>query len=199
MIYFKTKRMIFRSWTKDDLNEFIKMNKSKKVMKYFKSTLTNKESEEFYNTIVNEFEETGYGLYAVELIETNEFIGFLGFHRAKFENHSETSVEIGWRLKSTVWGQGLASEGAKACLEYGFNILRLEEVVSFTSKINIKSEAIMKKIGLMKVKEFNNRNIKQGSELELHILYKLSREEYKKKEVSHNKKPPLNIINYLLG
>ncbi len=196
MIYFKSERMIFRSWHKEDLKTLKKINKSKVVMKHYNKTLSDKESEAFYNNIKKDFDDTGYGLYAVELKETKEFIGFLGFHRP---NYNELSSEMTCRFKSSVWNKGLASEGSKACLEYGFNILRLEEITSCTSITNINSESVMRKIGLRKLKEFNCINTKEDKDLNLHILYGLTRAEFKKKESSYYKKTPSNIINYLLG
>ncbi|MDF2587620.1 MAG: hypothetical protein K0S41_1461 [Anaerocolumna sp.] len=171
MIYFETKRLVFRDWDIKDLNEFRKMNKDTKVMEYFTKTLTDLETDRFYNIIQDEFKNYGYGLYAVETKHNNDFIGFIGFHWANFKSQFTPCIEIGWRLKQEAWGYGYATEGAKACLNYGFDTLGFNKVYSFTSKINIPSENVMKKVGMVKVLEFEHPNIIENDPLRKHILY----------------------------
>lgn len=171
MIYFETQRLIFRDWKEQDLKEFRIMNKDLMVMKYFAKTLTDQETDLFYRRIQDEFNDFGYGLYAVETKYNNEFIGFIGFHRATFNATFTPCIEIGWRLKYEAWGNGYATEGAKACLKYGFDILGFDKVYSFTSKVNLQSQNVMKKIGMKKVMEFKHPNIIENSSLCEHVLY----------------------------
>lgn len=174
MIYFETERLIFRHWKEDDLKEFRVMNKDLNVMKYFPKILTEQETDLFYNRIQDEFSDLGYGLYAVETKYNNEFIGFIGFHTATFNASFTPCVEIGWRLKYKAWGKGYATEGAKACLKYGLHTFNFDKVYSFTSKVNLQSQNIMKKIGMNKVMEFKHPNIKENSPLCQHVLYSLN-------------------------
>jgi [ribosomal protein S5]-alanine N-acetyltransferase len=171
MIYFETQRLILRDWKEQDLNEFRIMNKDLMVMKYFPKTLTDQETDLFYCRIQDEFSNLGYGLYAVETKYNNEFIGFIGFHIATFNAAFTPCVEIGWRLKYEAWGNGYATEGAKACLKYGFDTLGFDKVYSFTSKVNLQSQNVMKKIGMNKVKEFKHPNVIENSPLCDHVLY----------------------------
>lgn len=171
MIYFETQRLIFRDWKEQDLKEFRIMNKDIRVMKYFPNTLTEQETDAFYHRIQDEFKNYGYGLYAVETKHNSEFIGFLGFHRATFKATFTPCVEIGWRLKFEAWGNGYATEGAKACLKYGFESLNFQEIYSFTAKTNFQSENVMKKIGMSKITEFKHPNVDENSPLWEHVLY----------------------------
>jgi len=171
MIYIETPRLILRDWKEEDLEHFRKLNSDEEVMKYFPKTLSEEETDSFYNAINKEFKDYNYGLYAVEVKATKEFIGFIGFHRATFEADFTPCVEIGWRLKKDAWGKGYATEGAKACLEYGFTNLNFKEVYSFTAKINRPSQNVMKKIGMHFVKEFNHPKIERNSNLCRHVLY----------------------------
>ena len=82
-------------------------------------------------------------------------------------------IEIGWRIREDKWNQGFATEGAKACLQFGFDQLNFKDIYSFTSKVNIKSERVMQKIGMNKVKEFEHPKIELGSHLKTHVLYKI--------------------------
>ena len=174
MIYFETSRLIFRDWTEADLPVFRAMNADPNVMAYFTKSLTESETDGFYKIIQDEFKNCGYGLYAVETKLDGEFIGFIGFHAANFTSSFTPCVEIGWRLKQAVWGHGFATEGATACLNYGFKKLGFQKVYSFTSKINYPSERIMIKVGMEKVMEFEHPNIVVGSPLKKHVLYSVN-------------------------
>ncbi len=146
-------------------------------MKYFPKTLSVEETNLFYKTIKSEFQECGFGLYAVEVKENNEFIGFIGFHRAAFEADFTPCIEIGWRLKKEAWGQGYATEGAAACLDYGFNTLGLDEVYSFTADINQPSKNVMLKIGMSFVKMFRHPRIDGSNPLSEHVLFRVRKAE----------------------
>ena len=173
MIYLETPRLKLRDWSSKDLEHFVKMNADQEVMKYFANTLSKEETHQFYQNIISELEDCGYGLYAVEVKESKEFIGFTGFHRATFEADFTPCIEIGWRLKKESWGKGYATEGAGACLEYGFKDLGFKKVVSFTAEINSPSINVMKKIGMKPVKTFQHPKVDEGSPLKRHILFQI--------------------------
>ena len=178
MIYMETPRLRLRSWGEADLKPFIRLNADERVMRYFPKTLTAEETEAFYRAIQDEFKEYGFGLYAVEVKENNEFIGITGLHRAVFEADFTPCVEIGWRLKQEAWGKGYATEAASACLEYGFNELGFREVYSFTAVVNTPSQRVMQKIGMRYVKNFQHPKIEAGSPLHEHVLYRASSDEH---------------------
>jgi len=173
MIYFESERLLFRDWNEVDLPVFREMNKDPLVMKYFPRVLEEEETDSFYQRIKDEFTTSGYGLYAVEVKKTKEFIGYIGFHKAAFPSFFTPCIEIGWRLSSLAWGKGYATEGAIACLKYGFSKLNLSEVFSFTAKINLPSENVMKKIGMTKITEFDHPNVSKSSPLGRHVLYEI--------------------------
>lgn len=173
MVYFESQRLVFRDWEEKDLDEFIAMNKDSKVMEFFPNVLSETQTELLFKTIQEEFKQFGYGLYAVETKDYSEFIGFIGFHWATFESNFTPCIEIGWRLKKEVWGNGYATEGAKACLEYGFSHLKFKEIYSFTAKLNKRSENVMRKIGMRKLTEFNHPKVDSCSKLLRHVLYRI--------------------------
>ena len=175
---FESPRLGFRMWNESDRALFAKMNDSKEVMRYFPKTLDSKETDDFLNRVQEHFKENGYGLWAVELKDTKDFIGFIGLLTATFEADFTPCVEIGWRLDNKYWNKGYATEGAKACLEYGFNKLNLDTIYSFTAQINKPSENVMKKIGLKKVGEFKHPRVEDSSLLKPHVLYKIDKDEY---------------------
>lgn len=175
---FESERLGFRQWKEEDKLPFAIMNSNNEVMRYFPNTLSRQESDMFINRIVKHFEKQGYGLWAVEVKETQEFIGFIGFFNATFEADFTPCVEIGWRLDNRYWNRGYATEGAKVCLEYAFSKLKLSEIYSFTAQINEPSINVMKKIGLKEVGSFNHPRVEEDSPLRLHVLYKIDRSTY---------------------
>jgi ribosomal-protein-alanine N-acetyltransferase len=179
MIYFETERLNLRDWKETDLQAFRLMNKDKRVMEFLPGILSDRETDSFYTGIKDEFLEFGYGLFAAEVKGGSEFIGYIGFHRATFEASFTPCIEIGWRLKFEAWGRGYATEGAKACLRYGFDTLDLERVYSFTSKQNSRSENVMKKIGMSKITEFDHPKLDESSVLRRHVLYGLTQTEWR--------------------
>ncbi|MEN9659382.1 MAG: hypothetical protein RL571_2847 [Pseudomonadota bacterium] len=86
------------------------------------------------------------GFWALELKETRQFIGFSGLHIPTKELPFSPCVELGWRLAFEHWGKGYATEAARAALAFGFNTLKLDEIVSFTALSNYKSHAVMEKL-----------------------------------------------------
>lgn len=144
MIYATTERLILRSWQPEDLPLFARMNKDMQVMKYFHSPLKDAETEAFYNRINNEFATKGFGLYAIELKSTGEFIGYVGLHEIAFDADFTPGTEIGWRLDAAHHNQGYATEAAKAVLKLARKA-GLKQLYSFTSKENKPSQRVMQK------------------------------------------------------
>ena len=146
-----------------DIVSLAQMNSDKKVMEYFPNTLSQDESIEIVNRINKHFDRNGFGLFAIKLKETSEFIGFTGFSIPSFESHFTPSTEIVWRYKKEVWGNGYASEAAKVCLRYCFETLKFDKVFSFTAVVNKPSEELMKRIGMQYIAGSNiselNRDI----------------------------------------
>ena len=178
MIYFETERLIFRDWQESDIVPFRAMNNDPRVMAFFPNTLSDTETDAFVGRIKDEFKTYGYGLYAAEEKESGAFIGFIGFHWAAFPSAFTPCIEIGWRLKCDAWGKGYATEGAKACLKYGFETLGFREVLSFTSKTNGRSESVMNKIGMRKRAEFDHPNLDDNSDLKAHVLYEITQTDW---------------------
>lgn len=169
----ETERLILRQWKESDYLPFIKMGLDPKVMEYFPNLLSKDESLEFINKVKEIIDKNKWGFWAIELKQSGEFIGFIGLHNQPEQFYFSPCVEIGWRLAKEYWGKGYATEGAKAALEYAFNHLNLNKVVSFTADINIPSESVMKKVGMTKVCEFNHPKLTSGHRLQKHVLYEI--------------------------
>ena len=167
---FTSERLGFRAWQKSDYKPFSELNASLVVMEYFPSTLSEAETMAMIDRINNHFENHGFGYWAVDELETKNFIGFIGFGQPRFESFFTPCVEIGWRLSQEFWSKGYATEGAKACLKYGFETLDLDKIYSLTATINQRSEGVMKKIGMKKIGEFDHPII-PNHKLTRHVIY----------------------------
>lgn len=171
--YIETERLILRSWRVTDRAVFAEINSNNKVMKYFPKPLSIEESNGFVDRINSEFEETGFGLYAVEIKETGEFIGYVGFHRFAFDVPFSPGWEIGWRISDKFWNKGYATEAAMACIKYAQEKKLCNRLYSFTAVPNIASENVMKRIGMSFEGLFMHPALAEGLWLKEHKLYSL--------------------------
>jgi 3-dehydroquinate dehydratase/shikimate dehydrogenase len=170
-----TERLILRAWSTEDFAPFAKLNADPKVREFFPSVLTTEESNREATRHSKFIEENGWGLWAVEVPGVAKFIGFIGLLQVNFQAPFTPAVEIGWRLDYDYWGKGYAVEGAKACLKYGFETLRLPKIVSFTTVTNIRSRHVMEKIGMKHHPEedFDHPLLNSDHPLKRHVLYSL--------------------------
>lgn len=176
----KTKRLVLRTWQESDVSKMYEINQDLKVMEYFPSLKSLEETERFIEGAKKHLKTHGYTLYAVDVKGGESGIGFIGLSIADFKAHFTPATEIGWRLSSKHWGQGLATEGAKAVLKYAFNKLYLSEVVTFTAEQNRRSRRVMEKIGLQHETsdDFDHPSLNEDSPLRRHVLYRLSQPSY---------------------
>lgn len=170
----KTERLLLREWRKEDFEPFAKMNADPKVMEYFPGLKTRKESDDSIHLVIEHFRKYGWGVWAASLLQTDEFIGFIGLQHVPFEAPFTPAVEIGWRLAFDYWGKGYATEGARAALHYGFKILHLPEIVSFTPVENRRSRAVMERLGMHHdpKDDFDHPKLPVGHPLRRHVLYR---------------------------
>ncbi len=155
----KTKRLGLRNWRDADLLPMAEMNADTLVMEYFPKMWTTEETATFIKRMQKHYEDYGFCYFAVDVLETNECIGFIGLLNQTYESPFTPCVDIGWRLKQSSWGKGYATEGAKACLKFGFEELKLKEIYSVASKIIKRSINVMQKLGMTKLLEFDHPKI----------------------------------------
>lgn len=168
-----TSRLTLRRWEETDKKPFADLNADPRVRKFFPKILTREESDGLIERIENGFEERGFGLFAAELTNA-QFIGFIGLSVPQFQASFTPCVEIGWRLAFEHWGNGYATEGARAVLEVAFTKINLPEVVSFTVPANWRSRRVMERIGMKLVEAFDHPSLPHGHRFKRHVLYKIS-------------------------
>lgn len=164
---FTSSRLGFRNWHEDDLDKMTALNNDPDVMEFYPSLQDRKTTSIFIEKMHKQTFENQYCYFAVEQLDTKEFIGFIGITKQDHGLEKGKFVDIGWRLKKSVWGKGLATEGAKACLNYAKTTFGITEIFAIASKSNIASTRVMEKIGMefkesfMHPKLINHPNIKE--------------------------------------
>lgn len=183
----RTERLVLRDWRDEDLALFAALNADEEVMRHFPAVQTRAESDASAERLRKNIAENGFGFWAVEVPGEMPFAGFIGLSVPSFDppfphaNVGRPCVEIGWRLARTAWGHGYASEGARAALTHGFEVIGLEEIVSFTATANLRSRRVMETIGMMHDAngDFDHSRLPLGHALRRHVLYRKRREESK--------------------
>jgi len=168
----ETPRLVLRPWREADREPFARMNADPRVMEFFPACLSREESDALFDRAAAHLRDHGFTFFATELRHTGEFIGFIGL---AVEPHFNAGVEIGWRLAAEFWNQGLATEGARAALRFGFEELRLQEIVAFTATGNSRSRRVMEKLGMTydPADDFEHPRLPEGHPLRPHVLYRI--------------------------
>jgi RimJ/RimL family protein N-acetyltransferase len=173
----KTERLLLRSWRDADRAPFAALNADPEVMKYFPAPLTRAQSDAMVDAIMYNFEQRGWGLWAVEVTGEVPFIGFVGLNVPNFDAGFTPCIEVGWRLAQPYWGHGYASEAARVAVQFGFAGPELDEILSWTATVNLPSRAVMERLGMTRdpAEDFDHPRVESGHWLRPHVLYRLPR------------------------
>jgi RimJ/RimL family protein N-acetyltransferase len=176
----RTPRLLLRRWREADREPFAALNADPEVMAQFPHPLTRERSDHLVDLIEAEFARNGYGLWAIEVVGTGQLIGFAGLNEVGFAAHFTPATEVGWRLARPAWGHGYATEAARAALAYGFDAAGLAEVVSFTSATNLRSQAVMRRLGMTHdpADDFDHPQLPASHRLSRHVLYRITAERF---------------------
>lgn len=172
----QTQRLKLRRWRTTDLKPFAALNADPTVMEHFPSVMTGADTARMIARIEEHFQEHGYGLWAVERRASGALVGFTGLSVPNFKAAFMPAVEVGWRFSKEHWGNGYATEAARAALGFGFEQARLDEIVSFTTPANVRSTAVMERIGMTHDAsgDFDHPSIATDSPLRRHVLYRMT-------------------------
>lgn len=175
-----TERLRLRPWCPADRAAFAEINADPYVSRYLPAPLTAAESAALTERIADGFARYGFGFWAVERTDQSAapFIGFTGLSVPGFQAAFTPCVEIGWRLATPHWGQGLATEAARAVLSHAFETLELEELVAFTAARNFASRRVMEKLNMRHraSEDFAHPSLPLEHPLSRHVLYRASRD-----------------------
>ncbi|UUU19454.1 GNAT family N-acetyltransferase [Streptomyces sp. DSM 40750] len=170
----RTDRLLLRGWRKSDLAPWAAMNADPEVREYFPGVLTKEQSEASAARFQADLDERGWGWWAVEVRATGEFIGFTGLDPVE-EGMPFSGVEAGWRLARTAWGHGYATEAGRAAVDFGFERLGLAEVLAVTTATNLRSQAVMRRLGMTRdpADDFDDPDVPEGP-LRRSVVFRLA-------------------------
>lgn len=161
-----------RQWRDDDLDAFAELNADPEVMRHMPAPLTHEESAAALGRLRGAIAERGWGLWAVEC--EGELAGWTGLNPPPWTAPFTPCVEVGWRLRRKFWGRGIATTAAREAVRYGFETLKLPEIVSFTVLANERSWRVMERLGFTRdpAEDFDHPRLPEGHPLRRHILYR---------------------------
>lgn len=176
----ETELLLLRGWRTGDREPFAALNADPEVMEHFPGRLDRVASDAFVDRIEAGWATEGIGLWAIGRRSDGRFLGYAGVLAPSFEAHFTPALEIGWRLARDAWGHGYATEAATAVLAHGFDVLGLEEIVSFTIPANVRSRRVMERIGMHRdpIDDFDHPRLPAGHPMRRHVLYRLPRAEW---------------------
>lgn len=176
-----TSRLLLRPWRDQDLDAFAAMSADPLVMQFLLPCAGRAASDALAGRFRAHLAEHGFGLWAVEAPGVSPFIGIVGLAVVGFTAQFTPAVEIGWRLARAYWGQGYATEAAAAALDAGFRQFGLHEIVAFTVPANLRSQAVMRRLGMQRAEhgDFDHPRIPAGHALQRHALYRMARSDWR--------------------
>ena len=187
----RTERLVLRRWHDDDLEAFAAVNADERVCEFLPRPLTRAESDDLVARIEAHFDEHGLGLWCVDPVDEPGCVGFVGLAVPTFSAHFTPAIEVGWRLAPHVWGRGYATEGAEAALAAAFDGAGWDEVVSFTVPANVRSRAVMARLGLVHdpADDFDHPRLPEGDALRRHVLYRIDADRWRRRRPAAGSPP----------
>lgn len=188
MIRLETPRLVLRNWEDRDRDLFHRINSDDQVMRFFPFRRTRAEADAFLDTLRAGNDERGYGFAAIEVKASGDCAGFTGLYpTGAIPPRPEGAVEIGWRLAPKFQGKGYVTEAAEEWLRFGFETLRLDEIVSFAVHDNHASIAVMKRLGMRREPEsdFDHPKVPDTHpHLKRHVFHTLTRAAWRKRKAA---------------
>lgn len=139
-----TERLLLRQFVEGDLDDYAAMCADPEVMQFLGGRAWNRmETWRHIATMLGHWQLRGYGLWAVEERNSGIFVGRIGF----INPEGWPGFELGWALTRSAWGQGYATEAARQCLDYAFNELERDHVISLIHPENARSRAVAERLG----------------------------------------------------
>ncbi len=180
----ETPRLVLRGWRDSDLAPFARLNADPQVMQFMPRQLSREESDAFAKACQAQIAARGWDRWAVARRDSGDFVGAVGLSRVTFPAPFTPCTEVAWRLAREHWGHGFATEAARAALRYGFEQLELPEVVSFTVPANVRSRAVMERLGLTHHPEedFGHPRVPQDHRLHAHVFYRITRAQWRARQ-----------------
>jgi [ribosomal protein S5]-alanine N-acetyltransferase len=162
----ETPRLILREFSTDDIDALGSVLSDPETMRFYPAPLDRGGVEEWIARNLRRYTKDGHGLWAMILKANGELIGDCGLTVQPVDTIEE--IEIGYHVRHDCWGQGLATEAARACRDYGFTQLSVDHVISLIRPENLPSRRVAEKNGMTIWKQTIRKDIP-------HLVYKIQR------------------------
>ncbi|MCC0100503.1 GNAT family N-acetyltransferase [Streptomyces flavotricini] len=171
----RTARLLLRRWRESDLEPWAAMMADPEVREHLGEPLAREQSDAVVAHMRADFDRRGFGWWALESRESGEFLGRAGLDVVD-AGMPFAGVDVGWRLARSAWGHGYATEAGLACLDFGFQTLGLPEIIATTTLANVRSQAVMRRIGMVRdpAADFEDPSVPEGP-LRRCVLYRSPR------------------------
>lgn len=168
-----TDRLVLRPAVDADRDAIATLNGDARVGAWLGGVRSRAESDAFVDRVQAHEAEHGFGFWVVERQADMRLVGMTGVWWVPPEMNMAPVVEIGWRFHPEAWGQGYATESAKAALTYGFATLKLPEIIAFTARTNLASQSVMRRIGMSHdpARDFDHPRLAEDDPLRAHVIY----------------------------
>ncbi len=173
-----SERLGLRRWRDSDIDSFAALNNDVEVMQYFPRTLSRQETQRAIWRFNAHLDAHGFTYYAVDEIQSKQFVGFVGLKIQLFDHPMTPMVDCGWRLCKQAWGKGFATEAALRCLDFAFNDLAIHEVSAIAPQANLRSLAVMSRIGMQLADRFRHPSLDGDSPLVNCVRYAITKSEF---------------------
>ena len=167
-----TTRLRMRRWRPADREPFAAMNADPEVMRHFPAVLDRARSDALVDHIEARFETQGFGLWALERLDDQVFLGFAGLNPMPPGTPGAGGMEVGWRLARHAWGAGYATEAGTEALRVALGPVGLTEVWSITAVGNVRSQAVMRRLGLLEHSRYRHPGLPEAHVLSEHVAYR---------------------------
>ena len=174
----ETERLILRPYREEDREAFAAINGDPRVGDWLGGVMDREASEAMADRINAHIAEHGFGLWAAERKADGRLVGAIGLMTAGPQGPLPAgAIELAWRLHPDAQGTGLATEGAAACRDWAFANLPVDEVVAITAETNLRSQAVMRKIGMTPdpARDFDHPRLAEGHPLRRHVFFAVKR------------------------
>lgn len=172
----ETQRLILRPFRDDDRAPMAAINGDPAVGGWLGGPFSREQSDAFVDRVSAQIAADGFGFYAAETKADGRLIGMIGIRR-NVNGPAPVAIELGWRLAVAAQGTGLATEGAKACLDWGFANLDTPEILAWTAATNVRSQAVMRRIGMQPdpARDFVHTGLPEDHPLRQHVVFAAKR------------------------